>query len=190
MKVVKEAPEAGPASVEDAIKALVAKLPKKNPKGATLQALQPGEPCIIDLKKFREWGPSPLRTKEDSFRRQMNEWQIVKDASDAKGLPVKMWFTEPQQRQLWNRMKVATKQFEEGKKADAIIKTDEQRNNNLQCWLALDGVTWREFLVETIEMHLQTREKRIDATWYQRGELHTLHGFVEAYCVYLGGRVT
>ena len=131
----------------------------------------------------------PLRSKEDSFRRQMNEWGIVKSVADAKSLPVKMWFTNAQQKQLWNRMKKSIKGSTEGGEAESQIKSQEQKNIGLQCYLTLDGVHWQDYLVEIVDVQQkqeeETNRRHVDATrrtshptWVQRSRVEYRKGHV------------
>ena len=105
---------------------------------------------------------------------------MVANIDDAKGLPVKMWFTNAQQKQLWDSMETHLGKTESGNQVEAASKSNEEKNMNLRCFLRLSNVHWQDYLVDALEHHEKSHKKILGAEWLQRGELHTRHGFVEA----------
>ena len=138
---------------------LQAKMPKKAPKKAKITALATGEPCVTHVEEFQSWSPTPLRIKSESFRRQVKEWSLAEDVNGAKSLPVKLWFTDAQQRQLWNQMKTSMGKTEEGKEVDKKMSSNDEKNMNLKCFLCLEDVHWQDYLVVTRETHVKSHKK-------------------------------
>ena len=91
-------------------------MPKHPPKKAKITPLAKGEPCVVHIEEFQAWSPQPLRVKMESFRRQAQEWGLAANVIVAENLPVKQWFSNSQQKQIWNQMKVAIGKTEDGKK--------------------------------------------------------------------------
>ena len=64
----------------------------------------------------------------------------------------------------------------DNKKKESIV----DKNLNFRAYLCLPSDQWQQYMVEVVERWEDTRGLKLKGEWFQRGELHTKHGYAEA----------
>ena len=64
--------------------------------------------------------------------------------------------------------------------SDKQKESNVDKNLNFRAYMCLPNEEWQQYMVEVVERWTESRSLKLKSEWFQRGELHTKHGYAEA----------